>query len=119
MQSMTRYLRMVDPVVQHGMREIQQGASVEHTLRETALIAAMVGAGIDPSRAIAQVERAEATLLGPSPAAEYGAPVGYGKQMPMTYGKQMPAAYGKQMPGAYGKQMPTMVAPYGQTWRGY
>ncbi len=119
-----RYIRAVEPVVQHGLREMSlEGASLEHVIREVALMGALVGAGSTATEAIRQVEAIERELIGPSPAGEYlgagagavpGAGMyGKGKGMPGVdmygKGKGMPGVdmygKGKGMPGAgmYGK----------------
>jgi|GEM_PF-6120714 len=97
-----RFLRAVDPIVRHGIEELRLGLSIDHTLREVALMAALVGAGVAPTQAIRTVESREAELLGlpPGEAAErfharrgraYGMP--YGKTCGTTYGKA-PTGYG-------------------------
>ncbi|MFZ5827565.1 MAG: hypothetical protein ACOY94_24955 [Bacillota bacterium] len=46
------------------MREMSvEGANLEHTLREVALMAALVGSGVSPTQAIRRVEVEEAQLL--------------------------------------------------------
>ncbi|MDF2627756.1 MAG: hypothetical protein K0R39_1587 [Symbiobacteriaceae bacterium] len=120
MQQLSRNLRQVEPIVQHGIQELQAGAPFDHTLREIALMATLVGAGISVREAIRAVEQAEPQLLsyGGYERAEpqmhggvygktgVGMPVGYAKPMPAGYGK--PVGYGMQ-PTAYGKG----VMPYG------
>lgn len=59
-----RFLRAVEPVVAHGLREMSvEGANLEHTLLEVALMSALVGSGVAPTQAIRRVEAEEAELL--------------------------------------------------------
>jgi hypothetical protein len=59
-----RFVRQVEPIVHHGLRELRLGIPVDHTLREVALMGALVGAGMSPVQAIHSVERHEAALIG-------------------------------------------------------
>jgi hypothetical protein len=43
----------IEPIVQHGLSELSQGAPIEHVLWEVAMISAMVGEGLTPREAIA------------------------------------------------------------------
>jgi hypothetical protein len=116
MQQLSRNLRQIEPIVQHGLQELQGGAPVDHTLREVALMASLVGGGVSMNEAIRTVERLESQLLsyGGYERAEtmyhpgtYGKPTGVGKPAgvgkPVSYG--MPTGVGK--PVGYG--MPTGV----------
>lgn len=59
-----RFMRAVESLVAHGLREMSvEGASLEHVLREVALMGALVGSGVDPTEAIRQVESIEPQLL--------------------------------------------------------
>lgn len=62
-----RLVRQVDPIVRHGLQELQAGATAEHTLREVAIMSALVGAGASPAEAMRYVERREEALVGPEP----------------------------------------------------
>lgn len=112
MQQFTRNLRQIDPLVQHGLREIQSGAPVDHILREVALMGTLVGSGMNVNQAIRAVEQVERQILsyGGYERVETqfhrGAPgqAGYGKQA--GYGMQQ--GYGMQ-PSPYGQA----GAPYG------
>lgn len=116
-----RYLRAVEALVAHGVREMSvEGASLEHTLREVALMAALVGAGANPTTAIRQVEAIEPELLRMHPGEAIegfhtGAiPGAFGKgATPYGKGAGIPGATGVPgtMPGAYGKG----AMPYGKT----
>ena len=60
-----RLMRAVEPIVAHGLRELRmEGANREHTLREVALMGALVGMGMPASQAIRLVEAMAAELLG-------------------------------------------------------
>lgn len=64
-----KLLKMVEPIVRHGMRELAEGVPVEHVLYEVALMAALVGSGVPAAQAIATIEKHEAELIG-APAGE-------------------------------------------------
>jgi len=133
-QQLSRNLRQIEPLVRHGIAELQSGAPADHTLREIALMSTLVCAGATPSQAIRTVERFEPQLLGllgPYERAEtlyhpelarqqaLGVPFGYGKTqfgVPMgkgVYGKQLPTGFVPAGAGVYGKQLPTAFAPTG------
>ena len=57
------WFRTVTPLVQHGIRELSMGASVEHTLRQVATSAVLVGMGLDPMTALNVVEQWEHAML--------------------------------------------------------
>lgn len=104
MQQLSRALGRVDTLVNHAVSEIQGGANVQHVLREVALMGALVGAGISADRAIREVERAEAQLVGGTEQVEAGYHQGVAGQaygMPMYTGQ----AYGKQTGQVYGVPM--------------
>ncbi|HLN63595.1 MAG TPA: hypothetical protein VK464_18825 [Symbiobacteriaceae bacterium] len=52
-------VQTVQPLVEHGLREIQAGGTVEHSLREVALAGWLVGRGQTPQNAIRIVEQSE------------------------------------------------------------
>jgi hypothetical protein len=118
MPSISSTMRMLRPIVQHGLRELMAGSPPEHVLFETALMSWLVGRGMDAAHAMRYFEQHEGEWIG-SPGVSRGehpgAP-GYPAQgMPsqMPYGQQMP--YGKGAPGAmpYGKGAPGQM-PYGK-----
>lgn len=59
-----RFMRSVEPIVRHGLRELRLGLPIDHVLREVTLMGALVGTGESPRRAIRTVERLEPRLLG-------------------------------------------------------
>ena len=79
-----RFVRRIEPLVAHGIREIESGAPIDHTLRETAVMGALVGAGMTPTQAIAAVERYEASLIGTYPGEALETPW-HGGKMPGGY----------------------------------
>jgi hypothetical protein len=62
-----RYIPMLEPIVRHGMRELNTGAPIPHVLRQVALTSALVGAGLPPARAHRIVESLEPLLIGMGP----------------------------------------------------
>lgn len=139
MQQFSRSLRQIEPIVRHGIQELQGGAPVDHTLREVALIGMLVGGGASVTEAIRTVERLEPQLLsyggyeqaettyhpgtygkptGAGKPAGYGMPTGVGK--PTSYGKPvgygMPTGVGK--PVGYGMQPTAYGVPMGGAWMG-
>jgi hypothetical protein len=62
-----RLQRLIDPIVQEGLTELQKGAPLVHTLREVILMGAFLGAGLSPREAMATVERYEPQLIGMGP----------------------------------------------------
>lgn len=50
---------LVDPIVCHGLMELERGQSPEHTLRECATMGVLVGMGSCPEQAIEEVEEWE------------------------------------------------------------
>lgn len=122
-----RFVRAVAPVVTHGLREMSvEGASLEHTLLQAALMGALIGTGVSPTQAVRQVEAAEAQLIGMhrgeivepafhpgyagAGAGMYGKPYGKGK---MPYGQTI-SPYGAGAGfGTYGKgTTPYTTTPY-------
>lgn len=100
-----RFVPLIEPIVQHGQREASmEGASLVHTLREVALMGALVGSGLPPQQAIEMVEAMEPQLIGPSPAGEYEKPWTMGKGWPgMAKGGMMgKGGMGKPWPGGMG-----------------
>jgi hypothetical protein len=105
---MQRLLQSVEPVVRHGLREVQGGAPIQHALREIALMAALIGSGVPPAEAIRRVESGERGLIGFPPGGEpwergqypgHGYPgPGMGTRPPMGTGPWGPGAG----PGPYG-----------------
>lgn len=95
-----RLVRMVEPIVRHGIRENALGVPLEHTLRQVAIMGVLVGAGASPARAIASVERREASLIGISPQ-EAAAAAG---------------TTGMMWPGAQAYPMGWTVAPTAMPW---
>lgn len=63
-----RFVRQIEPLVTHGIRELQEGVPLDHILREVALMGALVGAGLTARGAITTVEQQEAALIGGHPA---------------------------------------------------
>lgn len=63
-----RFVRQIEPLVAHGIRELQEGVPLDHTLREIALMGALIGAGLSARGAITTVEQQEAALVGLHPA---------------------------------------------------
>ena len=129
MQQFSRSLQQIEPLVRHGIQELQAGAPIDHTLREIALMGALVGSGVGVNQAIRSVERIEPQLLsfggyeraetqfhpgvGKQQQAGYGVPYGYGKpQVGMPMGKG--GVYGQQ----FGQQLPMTYAPSGTMWMG-
>lgn len=129
LQQLSRSLRQIEPLVRHGIQELRQGAPIDHTLREVALMGTMVGAGLNANQAIRTVERFESQLLsyGGYERAEqayhtapWGQQVGgYGQQIG-GYGQQI-GGYGQQVGGGFGKmgqQIPMTYVPSGNVWMG-
>ena len=103
-----RYVRAIDPIVQHGIRELREGATVGHTLTEVALMGALVGAGATPTQAVRQVEQMERQLIGMGAWERAEQPMFH--QQPMmgsTWG-----ARGMQQP--WGAVPPHGVTPWGK-----
>lgn len=58
-----RMARMVEPAVEHGVKEMSKGAPVEHAMREVALIGLMIGVGYPAHMAVRHVERKEHMMM--------------------------------------------------------
>ena len=57
----------IAPIVQHGLMQLQCGASIPHVLNQVAAGAFLTGSGIHPYKAIKIVERWEAMGVFPVP----------------------------------------------------
>jgi hypothetical protein len=115
-------VQAVEPLVLHGVQEIQYGGTIDHTLRQVSLAGWLMGRGMSASDAIRQVEAAEYAGVGGlqrgEPAMEPGR-TGYGMGYDMGMGTGYGKAMGTQMGGAYGKAMGMpMGAGYGKTMGG-
>lgn len=97
----------MDPIVRHGMRELK--GPLKHTLREVALIGALVGAGTPVNEAIRRVEQMEPRWVGRMPGEEWERMHGgwAGAGMP----GMMPGGMGMPGMGMTGKPMPPMGMP--------
>jgi hypothetical protein len=110
-------VRTLDPIVQHGIEELRAGVSIEHTLREVALMGAMVGKGASPAEAIRAVERREEALIGTEPQEAFERAFHPGLAAMFTMSAPMPY----MMPG-YSKMPMTKAMPmakaYPMGWSG-
>jgi hypothetical protein len=62
-----RFIPLLEPIVRHGVRELNTGAPILHVLRQVALTSALVGAGLPPDQAHRIVESLEPLLIGMGP----------------------------------------------------
>lgn len=119
-----RLLPMLEPIVNHGLRELATGATPQHTLTQIALMAALVGTGQAPQQAIRFVEQHEAALIGldprsPAERAETMYHPGLGKPFQKTAPWQTAAPFQtgfqfqKPTQTGYGAQLPTTAFPFG------
>lgn len=58
-QQPRRIIQMVEPVAQHGLRELQRGVNPMHVMREVAAAGYLVGTGFTANQAVQMVEQWE------------------------------------------------------------
>lgn len=58
-QQPRQILQMIEPVAQHGVRELEAGVNPTHTMRQVAAAGYLVGSGYSPRQAIEMVEKWE------------------------------------------------------------
>lgn len=102
------WMRRIEPIVRHGLREIEGGAAVEHTLREVALMGVLVGRGVPPAEAIRRVERREGPEAGLMPGESWER-----MHHPGMHGWAGGGYCGVPM---YGAGMPWGMGGYGGAW---
>lgn len=67
MQHPSQVFACITPIVQHGLMQLQCGASIPHVLTQVAAGAFLTGTGIPPHKAMKMVEHWEAMGLFPVP----------------------------------------------------